>query len=306
VARITRGAAAAHGCPYVVHLEDNEHAIAAAFMGLSVDQLLTRAAADSQFVIPDNLAHPRDMRTFLQGAAGITVLINRLLEFKPPAIPGLEIWPAAEDDLFYPRPADPALRADLGIGADARVLVYNGNVHPANVAEVRSLYLALGALARSGMEIVLVRLGTDDVPVLPPELDEIGRRVIKVPFQPREHIPRYLALADVLVQPGRADNFNAYRFPSKLPEFFAMGRPVILPATNVGLAIRSDDEALLLQRGDALEIATTIRRVLMDRQLSDRLAAQGRRFYERMLDWEKSGAALMRFYGRFCNVELRA
>ena len=29
------------------------------------------------------------------------------------------------------------------------------------------------------------------------------------------------------------NEFNAYRFPSKLPEFFAMERPVILPATNV-------------------------------------------------------------------------
>jgi hypothetical protein len=42
-----------------------------------------------------------------------------------------------------------------------------------------------------------------------------------------------LALADLLVQPGKPDAFNDYRFPSKLPEFLSVGRPVILPDTNI-------------------------------------------------------------------------
>ena len=47
-------------------------------------------------------------------------------------------------------------------------------------------------------------------------------------------IPGYLALADAFVQPGAPDDFNRYRLPSKLPEFLAMGRPVILPHCNIG------------------------------------------------------------------------
>ena len=290
VARITRNLSSAHACSYVVHLEDNEHAIAAAHLGLSIAQLRARAAAEPDFAVPGYLAQPQDMQAFLNGSVGVTVLTKRLFEFKRTTIPGSEIWPAAENDLFFPRRADPALRAELGIPADTNILVYNGNVHPANVNEVRSLYLAIGALARGGTEIVLVRLGTDNAPVLTPELSDIARLIVKVPFQPRERIAHYLALADVLVQPGRVDDFNSYRFPSKLPEFFAMGRPVILPATNIGLAIKPDVEGILLQRGDALEMAGAIKRVLADRQLSDRLAAGGRRFYERMFDWKKSGA----------------
>ena len=79
--------------------------------------------------------------------------------------------------------------------------------------------------------------------------------IVSVPFQPRERVASYLALADVLVQPGRLDDFNGYRFPSKLPEFFAMGRPVILPATNIGLRIEDGKDALLAYRGDAIELA---------------------------------------------------
>lgn len=298
VARITRHLSGVHGCPYVVHLEDNEHALVEAFLGLSKAQMGALTSGDLRLAVPDFLAEPRDMQLFLDGSVGATVLMDRLLEFKPAAVPGLEIWPAAENDLFYPRPADFELRAKLGIPESAKVLAYHGNVHPANVDEVRSLYLAIGALVRSGVDIRLVRLGTDAVSVLLPDLRDLARLVINVPFQPRERIPHYLALADVLVQPGRVNDFNAYRFPSKLPEFFAMGRPVILPATNVGLTIKPDEEGLLLQRGDALEIAIAIKRVLDDPQLSAKLAEGGRRFYDRMLDWNKSGARLMRFYNQ--------
>ena len=55
-----------------------------------------------------------------------------------------------------------------------------------------------------------------------------------------------LKSADVFVQPGRPGPFNDYRLPSKLPEFMAVGRPIILPATNVGLRLRPGVEAMLL------------------------------------------------------------
>src|SRR6185437_16944685 len=106
--------------------------------------------------------------------------------------------------------------------------------------------------------VKLVRLGRDFVQFLEPEVNEIERNVVRVSLQPRTEVPRYLRLADVLVQPGRAGGFNDYRFPSKLPEFLATGRPVVLPATNLGRFLRDGDECLLLERGDALEIAAAV------------------------------------------------
>jgi glycosyltransferase involved in cell wall biosynthesis len=298
VAQVTRRLAEAHDCPYIVHLEDNEYVISAAFLGIPVEELLARSAADNHFSVPAELSHPADMRRFLEAAAGVTVLVDRLLEFKPSHIPGLEIWPAAEDELFRPQEPDPVLRSELGIPDDAHLLVYHGNVHAANVAEVRSLYLALGALCRTGLKVALVRLGADHAELLPAELAEIQRIAVKVPFQPRSEIPRYLALAEMFVQPGRSDPFNDYRFPSKLPEFFAMGRPVILPAANVGLQVKHEEEALVLGRGDALEIADAIRRVIAERGLAERLGAGGRAFYERTMSWKKSATRLLEFYER--------
>src|SRR5262249_56451444 len=114
----------------------------------------------------------------------------------------------------------------------------------------------------------------------------------------REEVPRYLRLADVLVQPGRPDNFNDFRFPSKLPEFFATGRPVVLPATNLGRFVRDGEEALVLQRGDALEIAAAVERVLDDDGLRVRLARGAREFAERSFSWSASAEKLRHLYER--------
>jgi len=89
VVRGTRDLARIHACPYVVHLEDNEHAITAAHLKVTVDELLRLAARDQRLHVPEFLTHPTEMRQFLDGAAGITALIDRLLEFGAPGQPSV-------------------------------------------------------------------------------------------------------------------------------------------------------------------------------------------------------------------------
>ena len=61
-----------------------------------------------------------------------------------------------------------------------------------------------------------------------------------------------MALADFFVQPGVPDAFNDYRFPSKLPEFFAIGPSGTPPLrANLGLTLRHGIDAYVLDRADA-------------------------------------------------------
>ena len=177
-----------------------------------------------------SLAHPRRMRRFLAGAAGITVIIDRLLEFRPDGVPAEVVWPAYETDLFTADPADPELRRRLGIADDEAVIVYAGNAHRSNAAEMRSLYLAVAAVNRAGRPLRLVRLGRDFVAVPRARERHVNEHVVDVPLRAPRRGRSLPALADVLVQPGRADDFNEYRFPSKLTEFLATGRPGHPPA----------------------------------------------------------------------------
>lgn len=297
VVRGTRDLARIHACPYVVHLEDNEHAITAAYLKLTIEELLKLAARDQTLHVPEFLAHPTEMRRFLDEAAGITALIDRLLEFGAPGQPGIEFWPAAEDELFRPMPGSVELRRSLDISDASRIVVYHGNVHPANYSEVRTLYLAIEALIRAGTDLALVRLGQDHTAQSPEEgLTMLAPRIRRIPSQPREALPNYLALADLFVQPGRADSFNDYRFPSKLPEFLAMARPVVLPASNVGLRMRDRENAMVLRFGSALELASAIKQILEDSGLARRLSANARRFYEEHFSWSLAARKVMDFY----------
>jgi glycosyltransferase involved in cell wall biosynthesis len=104
--------------------------------------------------------------------------------------------------------------------------------------------------------------------------------------------------ADLFVQPGAPGPFNDYRLPSKLPEFMAVGRPLILPATNLGLRLADGEEVLLLRTGSADEIAAAIERLLDDPALALRLSANAQAFARRAWRWDRQGRRLLDFLQR--------
>ena len=296
VRALTEELSGRYGCPYIVHLEDNEDAITADRLGLRIEELRSVPVGKLDAAIPASLSHPVRMRRLLRGAAGLTVIIDSLLEFRADGVPAEVVWPAYEEELFTGEPGEPELRRSLGIADEEAVVVYAGNAHSSNAAEMRSLYLAVAAVNRNGRPLKLIRLGRDFVRFLEPELRPVERHVVQLPLQPRSEVPRYLRLADVLVQPGRAGTFNDYRFPSKLPEFLATGRPVVLPATNLGRFLEDGEDCVLLHRGDALEIAQAVEAILDDDELRARLGGRARAFAEQNFSWQASAGRLLALY----------
>lgn len=274
-----------------IHLEDNEELILEANLGMPFDKLV-RSRAET----PSNLSHPRNYRSFLASAAGVTMIMDRLERFVPPEVPKLVLWPGADDKLFYPRPRDPALLEHLGISEGTLVLCYTGNVHSANARDVRSLYLAAAILDREGTPTRLVRTGRDFCPFLGPD-EEWGRWIsIELGRIPYPEIPDVLSLADMLIQPGGHNAFNEFRLPGKLPEFFAMGRPVILPRTNLGRFLRHGEDAWVLEKVDALAIVDAVLQLRENKPLRERLAAGAAAIGRDHFDWKKNTRALAVFY----------
>jgi glycosyltransferase involved in cell wall biosynthesis len=303
VRRQTESLARRYGCPYVLHLEDNEDFLFQAFTGLSVDRIQSMSTEELDLRTPESLSHPIRYRRFLDSAAGVTAIIDTLFAFKPDNVPGEEISPGYDEDLFFPREADRALRKSLGIGDDDCVLVYTGNSHAANAREMHSLYSAVGLVNRQGHPLKLVRTGESDIEILGEGLQFIKQNIIDVGLVARAEIPRYLALADFLVQPGRAGAFNDFRVPSKLPEFFAMGRPVVLPKANIGRHMRHETDALVMEEGHNLDIARQICRLIRDPDLRRRLSAGSRAFAEKHFNWNSSAAKLLRFYESILGIK---
>jgi glycosyltransferase involved in cell wall biosynthesis len=275
-----------------IHLEDNEELILEANLGLPFAEL-ARALPEE---LPGNLSHPRNYRRFLSEADGITIIMDRLDKFVPPGVPTLTLWPGADRRLFCPQARDENLLASVGVPRSHCVLCYTGNVHSANAREVRSLYLAAAILTREGIPTTLLRAGKDYCPFLGP--DEKWARQVSIDLGYVKHVdvPRWLALSDFLVQPGTDDDFNEYRLPAKLPEFFAMGRPLLLPRTNVGRFVRHGEEAWIQPKMDALGIVDSLRILRSDEPLRARLSAGALAFGEEHFSWKKNTATLEKFY----------
>lgn len=281
-------------CTLFVHLEDNEELILEANLGVSFEEI----SRSSIHEVPANLANPRRYRAFIAAAAGVTIIMDRLDKFVPDGTPKLILWPGADRELFQPAARDEHFLASLGVPPDAVVLCYTGNVHSANAREVRSLYVAAAILNREGVPTRLVRAGRDFCSFLGP--DENWARQVSVDLGYVKHvrIPAVLSLADALVQPGADDAFNEYRLPAKLPEFFAMGRPVILPKTNVGRFVQHGKQAWVVEKADALAIIDAIQLLRRDELLRDRLSRGALAFCQEHFDWAKNTETLADFYER--------
>lgn len=279
----------------IVHLEDNEEHLAATFAGQTVQDLRNLADDEIQARLPDALSHPRRYRNLLHLADGVTVIVDRLREFVPSASAHL-LPPGVDFSLYQPREPDAAHRQELGLPPGAKVIVYTGSTTFANRIELRELLRAVHLLDRPDRPVRLVRTGFHPAE-FSTDLDfDWQRFTLDQGFVAKDRLPRLLALADVLVQPGRPGSFDDYRLPSKLPEYLAMGRPVVLPACNLGTRLRDGQDALLLQDGSAEEIVRLCERVFTDGKLARQLGANAAAFARRHFDLTQIGPALLGYY----------
>ena len=283
-------------CPYIVHFEDNETAVARAFG--SMRKGLGRIAGAE---LPNVKSLPA-IDEFVRKAAGATIIVDALKDLLPGGLPFHLLEPGVNSDLFKPG-LDSAERKRLcdalNVPYDTWITVYPGNVHPANAGEVFSLYAAVQALNARGWKVHLIRTGIDAASVMDPRFTQLSRaHVTDLGLVRRDWLVEILKLGDFFVQPGAPGDFNNYRLPSKIPELLAMGRPVVLPRTNIGLRMRHRVDALLMQRGDAAEITECVEALLSDAPFAGRVGQEGRRFAIEHFSWERSTQRLEGFYRR--------
>jgi len=297
VRQLTVPFAARLGAPYVIHLEDNEEYLVEEATGHSLAELGRLPTREQDRLVPIDLIHPTRHRDFLRGAAGVTMITEELNEFNVADRPHHIARPGIDTERFRPDLVPSASREQLGLAPEDFVLVYHGTIHYANQHEMLSLYLAVKLLQRRGRRVRLVRLGHSEFGgVDPGSFGALADGIVDLGSVPWREVPNHLALADAYVQPGRADAFNRYRLPSKLPEFLAMGRPVILPHCNIGNDLTHGENALLLEQGNAEEIVARIEELLDAPALAERLGRGAREFALEQLCWRANSEGLAEFF----------
>jgi GT2 family glycosyltransferase/glycosyltransferase involved in cell wall biosynthesis len=298
VRKVCEALLARRNCPLIIHLEDNEEYLTEVTTGRPFSELNLLPDTELNKLIPAHRYHPRKGRAFLDKADGLTLIINTLDRFNTRNVPSMVLPAPVDERLFYPRPLNTGLLRELDIPDSHVVLTYIGNVHDGNKEEVRELYKAVTRLNSQGCPATLLRTGLDKKGVGIEKWDV--QHVKHLGIVERIRVPEVLAAADILVQPGVPGPFNDQRMPSKLPEYFASGRPVVLPKTNLGLQVEHLKEAYVLDRADDEGITKAVLDIKATNSLAGSLAAGGLNFFRCRMATFDSARILNNYYSSLC------
>lgn len=185
-----------------------------------------------------------------------------------------------------------AARVAVGIKADAAVV---GHVGVLFERDAELLTKTFSVLLESHPRVILCVIGNANMR-FPDEWLASGRVIVTGPIS-YELLKNFIAACDVMVLPLRDSLANRGRFPSKVSDYLASGRPVV--ATRVG------DVSNLIQEGACGAIARDTPEELAAQVLTllkgddlHRLGLNARRTAERALDWRVLTDDLERFYSQ--------
>jgi glycosyltransferase involved in cell wall biosynthesis len=295
-----RSYASATGAPLFVHWEDDEWSIRSGYGRRSLPRRVARLGRRVLAPIApcQGIFVNRRALRWAAEAAGNDALTPALAE-------RVEQHLGRECAVVFPitpatnsAPADPP---ELPASLEGHALVgLTGEVHPGSVDDLALALWAIADVQRRGKKVALVHAGK----ALPRfDLDEIARAAGVQPgtavflgYRPFAEIPPLLRTLDILIQPGRPNEFNRLRLPSKMQAYLQSGTPTITFAVGFGELLEDRDEVLKLHGFDVRELADRIDDVLSDPALAQRLAGGGPRAAARLLDPARNAEALIAHY----------
>jgi glycosyltransferase involved in cell wall biosynthesis len=209
-------------------------------------------------------------------------LLRRVAEVAPET-PASE-WHFPTESSAPASSATERLRRELGITPSAPVILYAGTFEP-----YQGLPLLLDAVevVRDRVpDAVFVLVGGSGESAEVVEREVVRRRlgggVRLLGRKPREQMPDYLAMADVLVSPrSYGDNL-----PLKVFDYLASGRPIVATDMPAHRSVLDDSRAVLTEPS-AVGLGLGISRLLTRPEDSARLAAAARAYSAKHLGWPR-------------------
>jgi glycosyltransferase involved in cell wall biosynthesis len=198
----------------------------------------------------------------------------------------------ANVDDIQPLPAD-TMRQKHGLPLDAHIALYAGFA----AHDIGLIAEAFVIVARQDPQALLVFTG-GRFPELEARLAEEGfaDRVRVMNLVPYEQYGEMLACADVLLLPYTNRPINLARYPHKLGDYIAAGRPVVTnPTGDVGPLMKAEGIGLAVDETPEA-FADAILRLFSDPDLRARCGQAARRLAEERLSWRTLARSLAMYY----------
>lgn len=204
-------------------------------------------------------------------------------------------------DLFRPGIGGATIRKELGIDEGEVVAGFVGTFGPwhgvVQLAEaiklipahvpVRFLLVGSGSL-HGEVERVL-------------EAEVTSRRVIFTGTVAHERVPQLLDACDILVSPHipLADGSDFFGSPTKVFEYMAMGKGIVASRLGqIGEVLSDDETALLVEPGNANQLAAAIGKLVQSPDLRARLGARAREVAMQKHTWTRNAERVLEAFNR--------
>ena len=229
------------------------------------------------------------------GYTAISPSYQRILRRRTPA-PVRILYPGVDLEWFSPRPKPSELVEQLALEGRT-VLLYSGSI--AEIHDFTSVLHALPTVTGEHPEVLLLQVGHNYIP------EETDRIVAELALAdhvlfagPVAHhsMPDYLALADAYIGTVRVDEFNGHRLPSKIPEYMAMGQPMLIMDHGVGHELEPGSEVIKVGDDSPQEVGRGLVQLLECKGSWDRMGERLRSRAMELFDWQRNTAGLVSFY----------
>jgi glycosyltransferase involved in cell wall biosynthesis len=195
-----------------------------------------------------------------------------------------------------------AIRRQLGVADDTPLAGFVGTFGPWH--GVLTLAEAIALLPENGVRFLFVGAGMfrDEVERI---ISEAGRsqQVIFAGQVEHKKVPALLDACDILLSPHvpMTDGSEFFGSPTKLFEYMAMGKAIVASRLGQIAEVLDDEEtALLVEPGDARQLADAILRLHNSRELRERLGAAARRVAVERHTWKQNAQRVIDEYASLC------
>jgi glycosyltransferase involved in cell wall biosynthesis len=116
---------------------------------------------------------------------------------------------------------------------------------------------------------------------------------------PHDRVPVLLDACDVLVSPHvpLADGSDFFGSPTKLFEYMAMGKAIVASRLGqIGDVLTDDETAIMVEPGNAQQLADAMIRLCSSRELRARLGAAARRTAIERHTWRQNAQRVLNSY----------
>ena len=198
-----------------------------------------------------------------------------------------------DTELFNPDGKRTEIRRTLGVEGKF-VVSYIGTIGMAHGLE--TVLEAASQLRQSGKVFFLfVGEGAEKEKIISRAREQGLNNVGFVDQQRREDIPAYICASDVCLVPLRKSELFTTVLPTKLLEFMACGRPVILGVDGLARRVVQDASAgIVVEPENATELAQAIRTLAADADLCATLGRNGRHYVSQNFTRRHTAEAYMR------------